>query len=204
MSARFFSQAAYFLIFALFIFLRSIDLFWLPGLHFDEAWQVMHAHRILSDADFWPSSAMNAYTWPVIHYILAGVYRFAGTSLQATRFFYLALNCASFLLLTRAVSRFWGIRTTFIAALLITTLPSVIHDHRFFIEMTGFFGFLSAVIVYLLSRPTRLTIKTAVLIAVLGAIGTHAHILFYFYMLAGAVVCFATFPTLRSDRAWRV
>src|SRR5690349_2384890 len=112
-----------------------------PGLHFDEAWQGLFAYRIAGEHGFFPVAAMNSYTSPMVHYPIAAAFKAFGPSLSTMRGFYAAMNLATLGLLAALLRRFGERRAAAWLALLWALLPLSVHDHRFYVEMTGFFGF---------------------------------------------------------------
>lgn len=165
-----------------------------PGLHFDEAWQGLYAHRILNEAGFFPFTAMNSYTSPVLHYLLAGVFKLFGPSLAAMRGAYAAMNLASLALIMGFLAKIGRRPAAVWFALLWALLPLSVHDHRFYVEMTGFHGLCFASLIWGFALWRAKPQKSFALILISILAGTYSHILFI-ATFAGAIVVLAkTYP----------
>lgn len=168
-----------------------------PGFHFDEAWQGLYAWRIASEAGFWPLEAMNGYTSPVPHYFLAAVFQVFEPTLAALRGAFAALNFASLGIWVHILRARAGKGAAAWFAALWALLPLLVHQHRFYIEVTAFFAFcfsLSALGVHLWKRHPR----TAMALVVAPTIAALAsHILYAAPILAAAWVAAA--QNLRKD-----
>lgn len=163
--------------FALFPALGLLLLAWIhfealgvyPGLHFDEAWAMNYAWRIVNEPGFWPLTAMSPYTAPWTHYWAALWMKILGPSLLVFRASQVTLSLFGLLCLHLSLPR--GSRFFFPWALFL--LPGLLLNHRFAIELTGFhvlcFGLLAFGLRY---RTYTLAFAAALL-------GTTAHILFY-------------------------
>jgi len=188
--------------FCLALYTQCVQLTEVPGLHFDEAWQGMFAHRILTEKGFWPTSAMNSYTSPVIHYLIALFYKIFGASLFTLRSFFVALNLSALLLFA---SFLWRMKERLAVAwfiLLWALLPLSIHNHRFYIEMTGLFGFLLALYVWGLALWRRHPRLSNALLLISTLLGIYSHILFIVVPLATVFIAALNFPQeLKSKRA---
>lgn len=162
---------------------------WVPGLHFDEAWQGLYAHRIASEKGFWPLEAMNGYTSPISHYILAAFFKVFRPSLEVMRQSIGLMNLTTLLIFTLLL---WkeGHRTaaavfTWIWAL----LPLSVHNHRFYIEMTSFLGLCFALNAWALVRAAKkyvLDRKTLALFLIPMILGLLSHIGYLSVLLAFA------------------
>lgn len=172
-----------------------------PGLHFDEAWQGLFAHRIATEAGFYPTIAMNSYTTPVVHYLLAGAFKIFGPTLSAMRGTFAVMNLISLILV---VALLWRARERNAAiwfTLLWALLPLSVHNHRFYVEMTGFFGLCLAIVLWGFALwEERPALSSALLIGGVLA-GAYSHILFVAVFAAGVFVGAQSFPRqFRSPR----
>jgi hypothetical protein len=154
-----------------------------PGLHFDEAWQGLLAQRIASEPGFWPFTAMNSYTSPVVHYVLAVAFKVFGPSLGTMRGFYAALNFTSLGIFATVLWRRHGTESALWFTLMWALLPLSVHLHRFSIEMNGWFGFCLALIAagfHMWNKRPRWGIA----LVLLGyTLGLYSHILFLALLL---------------------
>lgn len=177
-----------------------------PGLHFDEAWQGLFAHRIATEAGFFPTSAMNSYTSPVLHYVLAGVFKLFGPTLAAMRGTFAAMNLSTMALIGSLLWKLGERRGVAWFILLWALLPLNVHNHRFYVEVTGFHGLCLALVLWGVALWSRSTVLSTVLITLGIVAGTYSHILFIAVFLAGLLVLARSFPSdFRSARAkWLV
>ncbi|MBI3542402.1 MAG: hypothetical protein HY075_03895 [Deltaproteobacteria bacterium] len=173
-----------------------------PGLHFDEAWQGNFANRIATEPGFRPTEAMNSYTTPIVHYLLALVFRAFGPSLEAMRGAYAAMNLGSLALL--AALLWWLGERAAVAwfTLMWALLPLAVHDHRFHVEVTGFHSLCFAVLVWGLALWRRRPVLSPVLVAASIVAGTYSHVLFISVFAAGLFALARSFPAeFRSRRS---
>jgi hypothetical protein len=181
-----FKLILFFLAFAVAVYTQVAQLTSVPGLHFDEAWQGMYAYRIASETGFFPLSAMNSYTSPLIHYLLAGSFKLFGPSLLVMRGSFAAMNLLALTLIATLLWRarervamiwftlFWGL------------LPLSVHIHRFYVEMTGFFSICLAVMLWGLFLWKSRPFVSALLLILAVLAGSYSHILFV-ASFAGAI-----------------
>ena len=157
-----------------------------PGLHFDEAWQGVFAHRIATESGFYPTSAMNSYTSPVVHYLLAATFKLFGPSLTVMRATYAAFNFLTLALILGLFLRMGEKKAMIWFTLLWALLPLSVHDHRFYVEMTGFFGLCFALVLWGLALWRKHPALSFTL-ALTGIVaGSYSHILFI-AVFAGAL-----------------
>lgn len=149
-----------------------------PGLHFDEAWQGVFAHRIASEAGFYPMSAMNSYTSPVVHYLLALAFKLFGPSLVVMRGTYAFFNFATLGLILVLFWRAKEKKAAFWFVLLWALLPLSVHDHRFYVEMTGLFGLCLAFVLWGLALWHKRPILSFTLTLIAIIAGSYSHVLF--------------------------
>lgn len=174
-----------FLIFVIAGFTQFYALTAVPGFHFDEAWQGLYANRIATESGFWPLQAMNAYTSPVLHYLLAASFHFFGPTLQTMRMTLGLLNFLTFV----GVFTLLVLRNEKTAALWFglfwALLPLSVHNHRFYIEMTSFHGFCTAIILWAIhlfgsSLPHSRVRSISLLLGFFGIyLGCLSHVLFF-------------------------
>lgn len=150
----------------------------IPGLHFDEAWQGLFAHRIAAEPGFFPSTAMNSYTSPVIHYLLAGAFKVFGPSLTSMRGAYAAMNLLTLASIAALLRRRREKRAAAWFALFWALLPMSVHTHRFYIEMTGFFGACLAMGLWGLALWSARPKLSFILVCGSIAVGSYSHVLF--------------------------
>ncbi|MEW6055420.1 MAG: hypothetical protein AB1540_02305 [Bdellovibrionota bacterium] len=184
--------SAHLCLIAIAFFLAAYTQLWhfttVPGLHFDEAWQGLYAHRIATEANFWPASAMNSYTTPVVHYFLALVFKVFSPTLEAMRGFYAAINLVTLGLIAALIARFRGsLAATWFTGLW-ALLPLSIHNHRFYVELTGFHGFCFALLLWGLALWKTRPRIAIVLIGSSVMLGAYSHVLFIATYLAALVV----------------
>lgn len=172
-----------------------------PGLHFDEAWQGLFAHRIASEAGFLPTAAMNSYTSPIVHYLLAGAFKLFGPTLTAMRGTFAAMNLLTLGLLVALLLRLREKKAAVWFALLWALLPLSVHDHRFYVEVTGFFGLCLAVMLWgcALWQERPAISSTLLIVSVLA--GAYSHVLFIAIFISAVLVGALSFPReFRSPR----
>ena len=172
-----------------------------PGLHFDEAWQGLFAQRIATEPGFWPISAMNSYTSPVVHYALAAVFKVFAPTLGVMRGFYAMLNLLSLMTFAVILLRRHGIEAALWFTLMWALLPLSVHLHRFPIEMNGWFGFCLALIavgLHLWERRPRLALAIVLTGYVLGL---YSHILFFSVLLGWAAARFRRLSAWKDRRS---
>jgi hypothetical protein len=173
-----------------------------PGLHFDEAWQGMFAHRIATEPGFHPFTAMNSYTSPIVHHLLALVFLAFGPRLAAMRGTYAVMNFATLGLIVALLARRESVRAAAWFAILWALLPLSVHIHRFYVEVTGYHGLALAVALWGLALWKKWPKLSFILLA--GALikGTYAHILFVAVFYSGIFVIARAYPAeLKSGRA---
>ena len=181
---------------------QLIQLTAVPGLHFDEAWQGLFAHRINVDPDFFSLEAMNSYTSPLVHYMLAAAFKVFGPSLATMRGTYAFMNLTSLLLLAGLL---WRLGERFAVAwfiLLWALLPLSVHNHRFYVEVTGFHTLCLTVVLWGVALWRRRPNLSFALITLGVLTGVFAHILFISVFAGGIFVLARTFPgDFRSKRS---
>ncbi|MBI3557209.1 MAG: hypothetical protein HY074_13175 [Deltaproteobacteria bacterium] len=173
-----------------------------PGLHFDEAWQGLLAHRIGTESGFLPTGAMNSYTSPTVHYLLAAAFRFFGSSLTTMRGIYALMNLGSMALMSALL---WRLGERLAVAWFIVfwaLLPLSVHNHRFYVEATGFHAVCLTLVVWGVALWRRRPVASFLLIAAGTLAGVSAHILFLSVFAGGIFVLARTFPgDFRSRRS---
>jgi hypothetical protein len=135
-----------------FLFLGAV-----PGLHYDEAWAALFAHRIATEPHFWPLTAMSPYTSPWSHYWAALFFKIFGTSLLIYRASAVALVLAGVAYLSAALRRFGKARAAVILPWLLAFAPALEINERFAIEIDSFLVFCLGLLAYgvaLLSSST--------------------------------------------------
>ncbi len=187
---------------ALAAYTQLVQLTAVPGLHFDEAWQGLLAHRIASEPGFFPSEAMNSYTSPLVHYVLAAAFKLFGPSLATMRGTYAAMNLSSLVLLATLLWRLGERMAVAWFILFWALLPLSVHNHRFYVEATGFHAVCLTLVMWGVALWRRRPVASFTLI-VLGILaGVSAHILFLSIFAGGIFVLARTFPgDFRSRRS---
>lgn len=174
-----------------------------PGLHFDEAWQGLFAHDLAQGNLPQGFTAMNSYTSPVLHGLLAVAFKLFGPELSTLRGTFAAMNLFSMTLIAGLLWKTFDRRAAAWFILLWALLPLSVHDHRFYVEMTGFFGFCFALVLAGLSlwrkRP-RLSFAL-VLLPFLAA--SYSHILFVTVLFGGVLVLLPSYPHEFQSRRGR-
>ncbi len=191
---RFFPFGFLFFLFSIAVYTQFRQIVDVPGLHFDEGWQAIHAHRIATEKGFWPMSAMNSYTAPVFHYFLGSVFKFFGSTLEVERFFLGSLNILSLLIFVFILWKANYRRAAYWFILLWALLPINVHNHRFFVEVTVFHTFCFALFslgIVLFKKQPQLG---SVLFVLAYSLGILSHVLFITVFLSAIVVFALKFP----------
>lgn len=115
----------------------------LPGLHYDEAWFIDQARRILRDPGYWPFFGMNSYTVLVPAYFLSGVFWVAqrlgfSASLECARLAYTGLSLVIALGLVAGVQRSWGRLSAWTVGLVWILHPLSIFNQRLHLDVVTF------------------------------------------------------------------
>ncbi|MBI2607054.1 MAG: hypothetical protein HYW49_13350 [Deltaproteobacteria bacterium] len=176
------------LAFALAAYTQLAELTQVPGLHFDEAWQGLFAHRLATETGFHPFQAMNSYTSPVLHYLLAGVFRIFSPSLLVMRGALSAMNLAACALIAAWLWRLGERKAVPWFVLLWAVLPLSVHGHRFFVEVTSFHGFCLAVLLWGLALWDSIPAVSFLLVLGASAAGAYSHVVFIAVLIGGMPV----------------
>lgn len=177
------------LAFSMAIFTQCYQLLNVPGFHFDEAWQANYAYKILTQKNFWPLQAMNGYTTPVVHYFLALVFKFFPVELSTLRLTFVAINLITLLLLVTLLIKLKRKNAALWMVVLWALLPVSIHNHRFNVELTSFYGLFFVGFlwgIYFYKRNTKLSLS---LIYITSLLATYSHILFITTLLSLFFYC---------------
>lgn len=183
------------------IFTQTTHLLDLPGLHFDEAWQGLFAHKISVITDFYPMNAMNSYTSPVLHYLMAIVFKFSSPSLLVMRSFFSIMNLLTLLLLSGLVFRISNIVAAAVFCILWALLPLSFHNHRFYIELTSFHGLCFSIFLwgcYFWKKPWSPFVITLSVLA-----GVYSHILFITVFFVSILISYRHFPDTSKSKKFR-
>lgn len=172
-----------------------------PGLHFDEGWQGVFAHRILTEPGFYPVEAMNPYTTPIVHYILALFFKIFSPSLVVMRGVYAGMNLTSLALLSAFLWRHDKKNAAAWLVLIWALLPLAVHDHRFYVEVTGFYGLCLALTIWGLDLWNRRPQLSSSLVAGSILAAAYSHILFVSVLVAAIFVLACHFP--EETKSWR-
>lgn len=188
--------------FALFTTVASFAQFYhlndIPGIHFDEAWQGVFAHRIAYEKGFYPLTAMSDYTWPIVHYFLAASFKFFGPTLGVMRLTIGIINIFSLVLTGALFVKIKRPHAALIFLMLGSILPLNVHLHRFYIETTFFFGLCFASILWGAYFHFKQKAYGTWLIAAAVLLGTLSHILFLSVYLALFIFTFSRKENLKS------
>lgn len=173
-----------------------------PGLHFDEAWQGLFAHKLGTIAGYRPSEAMNSYTSPVVHHLLSAVFSYFGPTIEVMRGTYAVMNLGTVALIAALLWRLGERLAVAWFAIFWALLPLSVHDHRFYVELTGFHGLCLAALLWGLALWKRAPFASFALIVVAMIAGVYSHILFVACFLAGIFALARSFPAeFRAPRA---
>jgi hypothetical protein len=164
----------------LLLILHLFALYAVPGFHFDEAWAMNHAVKIMGGE--FTFSGMSPYTAPWTHYFAALWMKLFGVGVFPFRFsqIFLALlgiGLMQFSLWKKDIPG-WPI-FLFVVAL----SPGLIMNHRFAVELNGFHVFCFGLLLFSLQS------NRVPLAAFAWLMGSTAHILFYGIGLAIFAVC---------------
>lgn len=178
-----------------------------PGLHFDEAWQGEFAFRFLHPDQSHigpeaPLAAMNSYTTPIIHSILAVAFKFFGPSLEVMRTTLATMNVLALAFCLWALAP-TGIGTQTVFAWAWALLPLSVHDHRFYIEMTSLHGLCFAAFVAFATRASSSRMRSVGL-AIAFLIGCYSHVLFIAIGISALIFVSSRRPDLWSSRQFRI
>lgn len=156
---------------ALLLFVHLFALGKVPGLHFDEAWAMNHAHRI--SRGIFTLEGMSPYTAPWAHYWAALWMKLFGPSLFVFRLSQVFLSLAGAGFLSLALWHSGRKSAACFLPIALALLPGLVMNHRFAIELTGFHAFCFGLLAFSLVRGW-------VLLAVFAWLaGSTGHILFY-------------------------
>ncbi len=165
-----------------------------PGLHFDEAWQAMLAHQIATEEGFFPFSAMNSYTSPILHYLLALVFHFTNPNLEVLRGFLGGINLLTLFLIFLWIWFLNEKKTAWWFLLLWALLPLSVHNHRFYIEVTVFHGFCFSLLLWGLFLWNKKPSLSFGLLSLSTLAGIYSHILYVAVFLSGLFILARSFP----------
>lgn len=168
----------------LFVYTQTAHMLDIPGLHFDEAWQGLFAFKIANTPGFYPTSAMNSYTTPVVHYLLAAFFKIFSPSLLVMRVFYAFLNFGSLVFTVLLLKKTENRKAIPIYTLLWAVLPLAVHTHRFYIEVTGFHAFCFSGLLYSLEIVRRKKWTGSIPATLFALAGIYSHIAFIAVILS--------------------
>lgn len=176
----------------------------IPGLHFDEAWQGEFANRFLHPelshiGPEAPLAAMNSYTTPILHAILALQFKVWGPSLLVMRATLAALNLSALAICIAALAPL-SIGAAGFFAFIWALLPLSVHDHRFYIEMTSLHGLCFALILaftFGLKKNPKPSFAKRALWALAFWVGCYSHVLFIAVGISALI-----FVSSRQPEAW--
>jgi hypothetical protein len=137
---------------------------------------------------------MNSYTGSVVHYWLAAVFAIFGASINAMRGAYAAMNLSALGLIVALLWRQKEKSAAVWFTLLWAVLPLSVHNHRFYIEVTGFFGFCFALVLWGLELWEKRPAIAFVLLFFSTIFATYSHILFVAVFAAGLFILPRHFP----------
>lgn len=180
----------------------------IPGLHFDEAWQGEFAFRFLypDQAHVGPApplAAMNSYTTPIIHWILALQFKIFEPSLEVMRSTLALMNLTALFVCLGALAAS-GVAAQAVFAWIWALLPLSVHDHRFFIEMTSLHGLCFALFVALSTRTKPLSKTERGSLALCFLIGCYSHVLFLAVGISTLIFVASRRPERWMSRDFRI
>ncbi|NDD91008.1 hypothetical protein EBZ37_02845 [bacterium] len=172
-----------------------------PGLHYDEAWAANFSLKIAQIPGFWPIQAMSPQTHAWHHYLVAGVFRVFGASVETFRLTHIFMGLGGVVLLGKALAR--RLTNPALAPALVFLAgiqPSLVTNHRFAIELTSFHALCFGGMVFFALHPKKWAPFVAALIA---AIGVSSHVFFIAPALALVLTTWfmPSAPSLRSRLA---
>ncbi len=184
------------------VFTQTTHLLDLPGLHFDEAWQGLFAHKIAVISDFYPTTAMNSYTSPILHYVLAIVFKIFSPSLFTMRMFFAVLNLSTLALLTTFIYKVSNPIASAIFCIFWALLPLSYVNHRFYIELTSFHGFCLAILIWALYYFKKPWSPFMIVFSILA--GCYSHIIFITVYFSTLLISMRHFPLEVKSKKFQI
>ena len=146
----------------------------IPGLHGDEAWFGLQAHKIIG-AGARPLGGMTPYTGPLYQYLLVPVLALGGYEVAALRSLGVAANLVAAHFYFLLVRRFFDPWTAALAVLTLVTTPFFQLEGRFALEVTALNPVLALGAGLLLARRRPASVFAA---GLLLALGVWSHVIF--------------------------
>ena len=178
--------------FLLFAVLHFVSLAQFPGFHYDEAWAANFSYRIAFEPSFWPLGAMSPYTAPWAHYWAAFFLKLFGPSLTVFRLSQVVLSLTGLVFLLWFIFERYGKKIALRSAAFFLSIPAILFQQRFAIELQGFHVFCFGLLLFSLQRKYYLLVGVSLFLGITG------HLLFL-----AVAAALALLPFLQWERVYQ-